>query len=136
MHNNSTHKLITLFVLISFTLTVSCSATKVHPLHTALPQEQARDIKKGDTVKITTHSGEQYKFKVERITHAGIEGNGIQLAYSEIDRIKKVRLTGSTIAIVAGIIVLVAGLVFIASKADNQGDRAYGTVNTAPGEGK
>lgn len=136
VQNTSASRIISLFVLISFSFTVSCTTNKVHPIHTTLPQEQARDIKQGDTVKVTTHSGERYKFKVENISNEAIEGEGIKLAFAEVDSIKKVRITGKRVAIVVGIIALIAGLLFLASKSDYQSRKHYGTVNTSQGGGK
>lgn len=136
VENTAANRVIALFVLISFIFTVSCTTTKVHPIHTTLPQEQARDVKKGDTVKVVTHSGERYKFKVDHISKEEIEGEGIKLALAEIASIKKVRLTGKRVAIVVGIIALVAGLIFLALSTDYQSRKRYGAVNTSTGEGR
>ena len=130
------NRVISLLVLISFSFTVSCTTTKVHPIHTTLPQEQARDVKKGDTVKVVTHSGERYKFKVDNISKDEIEGEGIKLAFAEIVSIKKVRITGKRVAIAVAIIALVAGFIFLALSTDYQGRKRYGAVNTSTGEGR
>lgn len=111
-------KFIAMLVFIPFLVSVSCTANKTHPIHITLPQEKVQGFKVGDTVKITTYGGERYKFKVEQITNASIEGEGIKIALVDIESIKKVYITGRTVAIVVGIIIVVAGLIFLGSKSD------------------
>ena len=125
MVNHSVNRFIALVALISFCFTVSCTTSKVHPLHTTLPQQKVEGIKVGDTVKITTYSGEQYKFKVENITKEEIEGEGITVALTDIESIKKVYITGRTVAIALGIIALLALFVFLGSNSEYQGNRRY-----------
>ncbi len=105
--------------------TLSCTTRKVHPIQTTLPQEKIRDIKIGDTVKITTYSGEQYKFKVDRITKEAIEGEGNIIPLVEIEKVKKVRFTGRRIAAALGIIALLALLVWLGSNSESQADGRY-----------
>ena len=119
------NKLIALLVSMAMLTTLSCTTRKVHPIQTTLPQEKIRDIKIGDTVKITTYSGEQYKFKVDRITKEAIEGEGNTVPLVEIEKVKKVRFTGRRIAAALGIIALLALLVWLGSNSESQADGRY-----------
>ena len=112
-------RIISLLVVIAFTGTVSCTTSQVHPLQAALPQEKVQGIKVGDTVKVTTYSGEKYQFKVEQITKELIAGEGIEVALADIDTIKKVRITGRTAAIVVGVIIAVALLIILGSNSSS-----------------
>ena len=111
-----------LFVIISIIFAGSCTNTKVHPLNKALPQETLQEIEVGDTVKITTYSGEQYTFKVDMITEEAIEGEGYEVFFSEIERIKEVHFTGRKVAAAVGIIALLVLLVWLGSNSESQGD--------------
>lgn len=115
MYNNSANRLISMFVLISFIFTLSCTTTKIHPIHTALPQEKVRGLKVGDMVKVITYSGEQYIFKVENITNEVIEGEGNKIALTDIESIKKVFFTGKAIVAFAVLIVGFVVLILIGS---------------------
>ena len=99
-----------MFVLIAFIFTLSCTTTKVHLNHTIPPQEKVRGFKVGDTVKVMTYSGEQFKFKVENITNEVIEGEGNRIALTDIESIKKVVFTGKAIA---AFVVLIVGFVVL-----------------------
>ncbi len=113
-----TNKFTAMLVFSPFLVSVSCTANKTHPIHITLPQEKVQGLKIGDTVKITTYGGERYKFRVEHITNESIEGEGTKIALVDIESIKKVYITGRTVAIVVGIIIVVAGLIFLGSKSD------------------
>lgn len=118
-------RLIALLVSISLIFTVSCSTRQSHPIHTTPPQEKLKDIKVGDTVKITTYSGERYKFKVANITNEAIEGAGHKISIAEIESLEKVYFTGKRIAAAVGIIALLVLLVWLGSNSESQGDRRY-----------
>lgn len=124
VRKNSAIRLTALLVSISLIFTLSCTR-KSHPIHTTLPQEKLQDIKVGDTIKITTYSGERYKFKVENITHEEIEGQGHMIAIAEIENIEKVYFTGERMAAAIGIIALLVLLVWLGSNSESQGDRSY-----------
>ncbi len=111
VYNNSANRLISVFALISFIFTLSCTTTKVHPIHTTLPQEKVRGLKVGDIVKVMTYSGEQYKFKVEKITNEVIEGEGNKIALTDVESIKKVFFTEK--GIVAFVVLIVGFVVLI-----------------------
>lgn len=111
--------------MIAFIFTVSCTTTKVHPIHTTLPQEKVQGIKVGDTVKVTTYSGEKYKFKVEHVSNEEIEGEGNKIALTDVESIKKVRFTGEKIAAAVGIIALLVLLVWLGSNSKSSGDDRY-----------
>ncbi len=115
MHYRGARRLTAMIVLLAFAVTASCTARKGPAIQTKLPQEVAQGLKVGDTVKITAHSGERYKFKVAKITKEGIEGGGHQIAFADMAEIKKVRITGRTVAIVLGIIALLAALVIMST---------------------
>ncbi len=117
-------KLFTLLVIIAFTSTVSCTTRKVHPFHTTTPQQKIEGIKIGDTVKITTYSGEDYKFKVERISEKEIAGEGIKLDPADIESIEKVYITGKRVAAAIGIIALMVLLVWLGSNSDSPRKRS------------
>ena len=125
MQNKSVNRLISLLVLISFTFAVSCTTTKVHPIHTTLPQEKVKGIKVGDTVKVTTYSGEKYKFKVEDISNEKIEGEGNTIALTDVESIQKVRFTGKKVAAAVGIIAFFVFLVWLGSNSKSSGDDRY-----------
>ena len=122
MHYNAANRLIALLVSIALIFTLSCTSTKVHPIPPTLPQEKVHGIKVGDTVKITTYSGEQYKFKVENLTQEEIEGEGHTIALIDIESIKKVRFTGKKIAAALGIIAFLALIVWLGSNSESAGD--------------
>jgi hypothetical protein len=104
-----------MIVLGAFMFTASCTTKTTPSIQTKLPQEVALDLKIGDMVKITTHNGEQYKFKVEMITNEGIEGEGHQIAFADMAEIKKVYITGRTVALVLGIIAILVALILIST---------------------
>ncbi len=110
MHSDSANRSISVVVLISFIFTLSCTTTKVHPIHTTPPQEKVRGLKVGDTVKVMTYSGEKYKFKVENITNEVIEGEVNNIALTDVESIKKVFFTGKAIA---AFVVLIVGFVVL-----------------------
>ena len=121
MHFNAANRLIALLVSIALIFTLSCTSTKVHPIPPKLPQEKVHGIKVGDTVKITTYSGEQYKFKVENLTQEKIEGEGHTIALIDIESIKKVRFTGKKIVAALGIIAFLALIVWLGSSSESAG---------------
>ena len=122
VHDKTAHRLIALLVSISLLFTLSCASKKVHPIPPTLPQEKVHGIAVGDTVKVTTYGGEQYKFKVANITQEEIEGEGHTIALVDIASIKKVRFTGEKIAAAVGIIALLVLLVWLGSSSES-GDR-------------
>ena len=122
MHNKSPNQLIALLVAVSLIFTLSCTSSKVHPIPPTLPQEKVHGIAVGDTVKVTTYNGEQYKFKVENITQEEIEGEGHKIALIDIASIKKVRFTGKKIAAAVGIIAFLVLLVWLGSNSETAGD--------------
>lgn len=122
MPNKTANRLIALLVSIALIFTLSCASKKVHPIPPTLPQEKVHGIAIGDTVKVTTYSGEQYKFKVENLTQEEIEGEGHKIALVDIESIKKVRFTGKRIAAAVGIIALLVLLVWLGSSSESAGD--------------
>ncbi|MDJ0667108.1 MAG: hypothetical protein QNJ61_07520 [Desulfobacterales bacterium] len=122
VHAKSVNRIIALLVSIALIFTLSCAGKKVHPIPPTLPQEKIHGITVGDTVKVTTYSGEQYKFKVDNITREEIEGEGHTIALVDIASIKKVRFTGEKIAAAVGIIALLALLVWLGSSSESAGD--------------
>jgi hypothetical protein len=122
VHHNLANRLIALIVCMAFVFALSCTSSKVHPIPPTLPQEKVQDIAVGDTVKITTYSGEQYKFKVENLTQEAIEGEGHKISLVDIESIKKVRFTGEKIAAVVGIILLLVLLVWLGSNSESSVD--------------
>ena len=119
------NKLVALLVIIAFTFTVSCTTKKVHPFHTTTPQQKIEGIKIGDMVKVTTYSGEGYKFKVERISEEEIEGEGIKLDLADIASIEKVYITGKRVAAAIGIITLLVLMVWLGSNSETEGAGRY-----------
>ena len=94
----------------------------VHPIPPTLPQEEVEDIAVGGMVKITTHSGEQYKFKVQNRRYDAIEGEGYKVSPVDIESIKKVPFTGRKIAAAVGIIALLVLLVGLGSNSESAGE--------------
>ncbi len=130
--HKSGYKLVALVVIMAFTFTVSCTTNKVHPIHTTTPQQKVEGIKVGDTVKVTTYSGEKYKFKVESITAKEIEGEGIKLDLTDLERVEKVYFTGERIAAAIGIIALLVAIVWLGSNSESPG----GGSSSDDGSGK
>jgi hypothetical protein len=122
LHFNAAKRLIALLVSMALIFTLSCTSSKVHPIPPTLPQEKVHGIKVGDTVKITTYSGEQYKFEVENLTQETIEGEGHKISLVDIESIKKVRFTGRKIAAALGIIALLVLLVWLGSNSESSVD--------------
>ncbi len=131
MRHDAPNKLIALLVSMALIVSVSCTNHKVRPIQSTLPQEKIRDIKIGDTVKITTYAGEQYKFKVEVISKENIEGEGHIVPIAEIESIKKVRFTGQRILAAVGIIALLVLLVWLGSNSESTGDGRYASGGSA-----
>ena len=123
MQQSSANRFIALVVAISLVFTLACTTRKSHPIHTTLPQEKLQGINIGDTIKITTYSGERYKFKIENITHEEIEGAGHKISIAEIESLEKVYFTGERIAAAIGIIALLVLLVWLGSNSESQGDQ-------------
>jgi hypothetical protein len=106
MKNHSAKRWISLLVVFSFLFTVSCSS--FYPVSGTSPQQWSSAIEVGDTVQVTKKNGETQEFKVVRVTSDGIEGEGVQIAFDEIDSIQKEEISpGKTTGLVVGIIALV-----------------------------
>jgi hypothetical protein len=125
VHSDPANRAIALFVIISIVFATSCTNPKVHPINKSLPQETLQEIEVGDTVKITTYSGEQYTFKVDMITEEAIEGEGYKVLLTDIERIKEVHFTGRKVAAAVGIIALLVLLVWLGSNSESQGDNRH-----------
>ena len=134
--SRTVNRLIAFFVLLSFMFTASCTTTKVYPVQTERSKEQNQGIKVGDRVKIRTHSGEKYTFKVTNITPEEIEGEGIKLKSSEIESIRTVHISKK--AIIFGLVLVAAVLTFIilGSGSGSGSDGAEGYFTTTDGRGK
>ena len=124
MSNKTSTRLISLLVSISLVVTASCTS-KAPAIHTTLPQQKVQGIKVGDTVKVTTHEGEEFKFKVERLTNEEIEGEGIKIALVDIATVKKVRFTGTVIAITLVVIAMLVAIILISPGSDVQRSQRY-----------
>ena len=74
-------------------------------------QSIASQLKVGDKVQITRSDASDVRFKIEAISNKGIDGDGIFVAYSDIQQIQiREHSTAKTVAMVAAILVVLKGL--------------------------
>ncbi len=75
-------------------------------------QSIASQLKVGDKVQITRSDASDVRFKIEAISNEGIDGDGIFVAYSDIQKIQiREHSTAKTVGMVAAILVVLKGLV-------------------------
>jgi len=95
------NKLIVYLILISFT--VGC--TTMQPVPATGTQSLANQLEVGDKIKITLHDNSDVAFKVSAISAEGISGDGVLVAYSDIQHVQVREFsTGKTVSLVAGIV--------------------------------
>jgi len=74
-------------ILLSVALTMSsCTYAPLHDLPVR-PDFIKAGVKPGDTVEIETKDGSKYKFEVTAVSAVDIEGDGVNLPVSEIEKI-------------------------------------------------
>lgn len=101
------NKFIISIVLLSFV--AGCTTTRSLPANDA--QSVASHLKIGDKVGITRSDASEVKFKLDAISNDGIEGDGIFVAYADIQQIQiRERSTVKTVALVAAILIVLKGL--------------------------
>ncbi len=96
------NKFIIYLVLIAFT----AGCTTLRPLPAIDAQTLASQIEVGDKVKITRNDLTEAAFEVGAITDEGISGDGVFVAYSDIQQVQVRQFsTGKTVGLVAAIVV-------------------------------
>ena len=94
------NKLIVYLILISFT--VGC--TTMQPVPATDTQSLANQLEVGDKIKITLLDNSDVAFKVSAVSAEGISGDGVLVAYSDIQQVQVREFsTGKTVGLVAGI---------------------------------
>ncbi len=87
-----------------------CTTTRSLPTNDA--QSVASQLNIGDKVRITRSDASEVKFKIDAISNEGIEGDGIFVAYTDIQQIQiREHSTAKTVALVAVILVVLKGLI-------------------------
>ncbi len=82
----------------------------MHPLPATDAQSIASHIEVGDNVQLTRSDASDVRFKVEAISNEGLAGDGIFVAYSDIQQVRvREHSTAKTVALVAAILVVVKG---------------------------
>ena len=95
------NKLIVYLILISFT--VGC--TTMQPVPATGTQSLANQLEVGDKIKITLLDNSDVAFKVSAVSAEGISGDGVLVAYSDIQHVQVREFsTGKTVSLVAGIV--------------------------------
>ncbi len=99
------NKFIIYLVLIAF----AAGCTTIRSLPATNAQSLASEIEVGDKIKIMRNDNTDVTFKVSAISDKGISGHGMFVAYSDIRRVQVSQTSnGSTLGIVAGIVLLAA----------------------------
>ena len=109
-------RLIILIAVISF-----AGCTTLRPIEGTLPELQQRItsdglLKTGDRVLIVTTDNKSHKFKVTGIRSGVIEGKATSIPVDQVVSVQRREFsTGKTVVLIAGIVVVIGGLVAIAA---------------------
>jgi hypothetical protein len=109
-------RIIILITVISF-----AGCTTLQPIEGIPPELQQRIssgelLKTGDRVLIVTTDNESHKFKVTGIRSGLIEGNATSIPVDQVVSVQKREFsTGKTVVLIAGIVLVIGGLVAIAA---------------------
>jgi hypothetical protein len=102
------NKFIMCFVLIAFT----SGCTTMRPAPATDAQSLANQIEVGDKIKITRRDNSDVAFKVSAVSAEGISGDGVLVAYSDIQQVQVREFsTGKTVGLVAGVVGILAIIV-------------------------
>jgi hypothetical protein len=103
-------------IIISIVLILFVSGcTTMRSLPTNETQSIASQLNVGDRIRITRSDASDVKFKVETISSEGVGGDGIFVAYSNIQQVQvREHSTAKTVGLVAAILVVVKGLYDVA----------------------
>ena len=105
--NGAVNKIVISIVLLLFVM--GCTTTRI--LSANDPQSIASQLKVGDNVQITRNDDSDVKFKVEAISNEGIDGDGIFVAYSDIQQVQiREHSTAKTVGLVAVILIVIKAL--------------------------
>jgi hypothetical protein len=107
-------------IIISIVLILFVSGcTTMRSLPTNETQSIASQLNVGDRIRITRSDASDVKFKVETISSEGVGGDGIFVAYSNIQQVQvREHSTAKTVGLVAAILVVVKGLYDVADATD------------------
>ena len=112
------NKIFASFVLLSFV--TGCTSMRSLPTNDA--QSIASQLKVGDKVQITRSDDSDVRFKTEVISTEGLAGDGIFVAYSDIQQIKiREHSTAKTVGLVVAILVVLKALADYADTIDTFG---------------
>ena len=101
-------KLIISIVVVSF----AAGCTTMRSLPATDAQSIASQLEVGDKVRITRHDATDAKFRVDTITSEGIGGDGVFVAYSDIQAVQvREHSTAKTAGLVAAILIIIKALV-------------------------
>jgi hypothetical protein len=100
------------FVISIVLLSIVSGCTTARSLPTNDPQSVASQLEIGDKVRITRSDASEIKFKIDAISNKGIGGDGIFVAYIDIQQVQiREHSTAKTVALVAVILVVLKALV-------------------------
>lgn len=118
---NPVNNFIIYLVLIAFT----AGCTTMRPLPTTSGQSLSSQIEVGDKITIIRNDLTEVTFKVADVSEEGLSGDGVFVAFSDIQQVQVRQFsTGRTVAVVAAI---VGFLAILASSVDyGLGGSPYG----------
>ena len=101
------NKIVISIVLLSFV--AGCTTMRSLPTNDA--QSIASQLEVGDNVQLTRSDASDVRFKVEAISNEGLAGDGIFVAYSDIQQVRvRKHSTAKTVGLAAAILLVVKGL--------------------------
>ncbi len=111
--------------IVLFSFIAGCTTTRVLPTNDA--QSIASQLKVGDKVQITRSDASEIRFKIEVISDEGIDGDGIFVAYSDIQQVQiREHSTAKTVGLVVVILIVLKGLADYANGLTDYVDAAVG----------
>ena len=111
--------------IVLFSFVAGCTTTRVLPTNDA--QSIASQLKVGDKVQITRSDASEIRFKIEVISDEGIDGDGIFVAYSDIQQVQiREHSTAKTVGLVVAILIVLKGLADYANGLADYVDAAVG----------
>jgi hypothetical protein len=111
---NTVSNLIISIVVIS----IAAGCTTLRSLPATDAQSIASQLEVGDKVRITRHDATDAKFRIDTISSEGIGGDGVFVAYSDIQTVQvREHSTAKTVGLVAAILIILKAWVDYANAA-------------------
>ena len=97
------------FIIYLVLITFTAGCTSMQPLPTTDAESLTSQIEVGDKIKIIRNDDTDVMFRVSGVSDDGISGDAVFVAYSDIRQVQVSQtISGATLGIVAGIVVLAA----------------------------